>query len=242
MECSLDNTLAHTAPIAFPVNEMYNAMGVYQGTLTAGQPGFTQLTTFNKYDYLPDLSLQFQWNPRQSQDVVSPVTYKPVFTRLNFNMSVKFGGPGPMGKVRVTYLMFKNPLESSDKINVNLPGTLGAYRNLAIKADDQWKNAFNPRFHKIVYDRWITFPNPCRADGEKANVNRYISIPYKYQDQDVLTPDYNQHPTGQVFWTNIPLRQQVWCIISCNQEITASVNSLALSKLDTWRDHHGKKG
>jgi len=233
--------LSHAAPIAFGVNDMYNSMGVYAGTIVTGTPGFTQITTFNKYDYLSDIGEQFQWNPRQSQDQVSPIQYKPVFTRLNLQFNCKWAGPGPQGKIRVTYLKMK-PHDSSDKLNVTLPATLGAYRNLAINPAQQERNAFNPRFHKVVYDQWVTFPNPCRTADEKANVQRRLSIPYKYDDTDLLAPDFDNHPTGQTYWTNTRIDKQLWCIISCNTEMDTALFTMSMQKLDSWRDMHGVKG
>lgn len=244
MELSFPSSvvLTDTEPFGFLVNNMYNNYGVYQGNITTGTPGFTQVATFNKYDYLTDIAEQYQWNARQGTDLVSPIQYKPIFTRINMRFRLKFAGPGPSARVRVTYLTLKNPLTASDKINVNLPGVLGAYRNLAINASSQKRNAFNPRFHKILYDKWISFKNVCRTTDEKANVDRRLSIPFKYNDSDVLRPDYDNFPLGQLFWTNIPLHQQVWCIISCNTEMNEALSTLTMDRQDSWRDLHGIKG
>lgn len=242
-ECAIASaTLQSNTPLAFLVNAMYNNEGVYAGNLTTGTPGFTQVGTFNKYDFLTDIGEQYQWNARQSLDTVSQATYKPIFTRVNMSLNVKYAGPSPLGRVRVTYFKLKNPHLSSDKVNVNLPQTLGAYRNMAINAAQQTRNSFSSRFHTILYDKWVVFPNPCRTADEKANVNRRLSIPFKYKDSDILSPDYDQHPPAQDFWTNIPIADQVWCLISCNVEMDTALFSLHMDRKDSWRDKHGVGG
>lgn len=246
MDCGLSLlTLPHAdQPIAFILNNMYNNQPIFQGLVdpATGLASGIPVDTFNKAVYSSDLQDQYEWNARTSNEQISQVQYKPVFTRLNLKFNAKYAGVSANGRARVTILKLKEGYPGSNKIDVALPDALGAYRNLAVDASDPSRNYFSSKFHNILYDRWITFPNENRTDAEKTAPERYISIPWRYHDNEVCNPDFNQNPTGQQFWTNTPMKDQIWCIISVNKALDAALGNISMSRLDSWRDKHGTHG
>lgn len=234
----------YNQPIGFILNNMYNNQPMWQGLVSAtGVASYNPVGTFNKAVYDPGLQDQYEWNARSGNVEVSPITYKPVFTRLNVKFGVKQAGPatGPC-RARITILKLKNGYEATNKINVAIPDALGAYQNLAIDSSDPSRNFFSPRFHNILYDKWVTIPNLNRLDTEKTFSERYISIPFKYNDNERLKPDFNNNPTGQNFWTNVPIKDQIFALISVNRSMDAGLAYISLSRLDSWRDFHGIQG
>lgn len=231
-------------PIAFEVTNFYNANPVYQGLVdpATGLATGQVVGSFNKPVYDAGLQDQYEWNARGASDVVSQITYKPVFTRLNFKFTAKNGGASRPARVRVTLLKFKGGYHDSNKLSVGLPTALGAYRNLCLETGDPSRNFFSPRFHNIVYDRWITLPNNCKTAEEKSIEERFLSIPHTFKDYERVTPDFDQHPPGQLVWTNTPINQQMWCIISCNTPADSLLSQISMSRLLSWRDFHGVAG
>ena len=231
-------------PIAFCLNNMYNNQSIFQGLVSAT----TQLASaqpvgsFNKATYSADLQDQYEWNARTGNEQISQVQYKPVFTRLNLKFTTKMAGVSPTGRARITILKLKEGYVPSNKIDVALPDALGAYRYLAVEASDPSRNYFSSKFHNVMYDRWVTFPNENRTDAEKSAPERFISIPWKYKDNEVLNPDFNNNPTAQAFWTNVPIKDQIWCIISVNKAMDGQLAGISMSRLDSWRDKHGTHG
>lgn len=229
-------------PVAFCLNNMYNAQPVFKGTIVGTVPSVTTIGAFNKYTYETTLDDQFEWNARQNADVVSPIKYKPIFTRMN--LSILFNNPsvstppnaGPCGKVRITILKLKNPLINSNKIDCSIPTRLGAYRRLAAHISDGERNSFNPRFHNVLYDKWVNLYSP----GQPRNT-KFLSIPWKY-DETVLAADFDDNPPGQLFYTNIPVKQQIWCILSVDPDAATNITTVNMSRKDSFRDHHGISG
>lgn len=233
----------YNQPLAFGVNNMYNNQPIWQGLVSAtGVASNNPVGTFNKAVYDPGLQDQYEWNARSGNVEVSPITYKPVYTRLNFKFGVGMTGTSGAARARITLLKLKKGYEATNKINVAIPDALGAYQNLAIDSSDPSRNFFSPRFHNILYDKWISIPNVNRTDTEKSFTERYVSIPYKYADNERLKPDFNNNPTAQSFWTNVPIKDQIFCLISVNRVMDDAMKFISLSRLDSWRDFHGIQG
>ena len=236
----LTNLPSGGQPIAFAVNDFYT-QSILKGTITAaaGQ----NIATFNKTGnalspavYQSDIDDCYEWNAR-SQDVVSPIEYKPVFTRINIHTKVVWNGVSDGGTFRITVLKVK-PFNATNKLDINLPSALGAYRKLCWPQYTDDKNFFNKKFHTILYDKTVRVENPCRTSGETKNVEKMFSIPVRYGNQ-VLKPDFNNNPVGQEFWTNVPQRDQIWCLISCSPALDSKISQIGMSKYDMWRDPHG---
>ena len=188
-----DNMPASTRPIAFLLNNFYEQTiykGVVVNQLASYQPGAALV----RQTYQSDLDDEYEWNARRNTDEVSPVEYKPVYTRLRLSFDATMAGLTFPGKVRITILKVK-PYDTSNKLNVSLPAALGAYRYLAERDYDPKRNYFEKKYHDVVYDKWITFNGSNRTGAETSVLRKAITISWRYKDM-VHKPDLTNNPVG----------------------------------------------
>lgn len=217
-------------PVLFGVNNFYD-QDVYRGSITSGIATYSVAGTFTRQTYRTDLDDEYEWNARRNSDTVSLIEYKPVFTRLNMNFQFAQAAATFPSRVRVTILKVK-PYNSSNKLSVTLPTTLGAYRWLA-NDPSSYQNFFSKTYHTILVDKWI----PLRAPPNSAatTFSKNLRIDFRHSAA-VLRPDISTTPPGQNFWTNIPVKDQIWCLVSTD---AGYMTSMRVSKFDVWRDPHG---
>lgn len=226
-----DNLPANNRPILLGMNNFYD-QPVYKGQVTSGIATYANAGTLARQTFISDLNDEFEWNAHRNQETVSTVAYKPIFTRMNVlfvfnnNQTTTY-----TGKVRLTILKVQ-PFHSSNKLNVNLPTTLGAYRYLA-GPTNQYTNYFDKRYHKVMKDVWLNIKPP--SDSAATTFTRNIKLDFKY-DAHVLKPEINL-TNGENFWTNTKTNEQIWCLISTDAQ--AYLNDVTISKFDVWRDQHG---
>lgn len=217
-------------PVLFGLNNFYD-QEVYRGSVAGGIATYSSIASFSRHTYRSDLDDEYEWNARRNNDTVSLIEYKPVFTRLN--MAFTFGVAGAVypSRVRITILKIK-PYNSSNKLNVTLPTTLGAYRWLANDSSG-YQNFFDKTYHTVLIDRWI----PLRAPPNSAQTtfNRNLRIDFKH-NAAILKPDISALPTGQTFWTNVPVKDQIWVLVSTD---AGYMTNMRVNKFDVWRDPHG---
>lgn len=230
------NKPAPGTPLLFGLNNFYD-QEIYKGTLPFDStiPGFAVVTNFARNAYQADLDDEFEWNARRNTDLVSTVEYKPVFTRLNFKLTFTSSAAVTPGKVRITILKVK-PYSVSNKLNVSLPATLGSYRWLANAATSQYNNHFDKAYHTVLADKWISVTPP--ANSSLTTFTRELRMDYRY-DATILKPDITSTPSAQNFWTNVPVKDQIWCLVSADGEASAPMTECYISKFDVWRDPHG---
>lgn len=239
--CNLtgSNLPTPSQPLAFVLNNFYD-QPIYKGAVITGTgiqgiASFTVGPTIERQTYQTDLDDIFEWNARRNTDEVSLVEYKPVYTRLKLVFRYTMPGNGFPAMARVTVIKVK-AYQSSNKLNVTIPGALGAYRNLANREFDPQRNYFDKRYHTVLYDKWVktTFTNDSNVTDL---LSREVTISWKYKDM-VHKPDITNNPTGQSFWTNVPQREVLWVLISAGDH-SDRLSSLEIGKFDTWRDPHG---
>jgi len=226
------------SPVAFLVNDLYNNSHVMKGVLTNGVPGFAENSTWSNVINDTDIGAAYQTLTREN-DVLSPVVYKPIFSRINLTFRVGWHGTWPLaGYIRVTILKMKSYNQTS-KLMTQLPGNLGAMRYLANESSN--RNYFNPDYHRVLLDKWIKFTpeKSTTTAGTDCNlIQRTISIPWKFGQRETLRPDFQGDPAER-FWTNVPEPQQTWCLISCGANLDAHLQKLSLGRCNSWRDQHG---
>lgn len=223
-------------PIAFMVSSFYED-AIYKGVITGGIATFARSSTaFAQSTFQSDLNDEFEWNAN-NQDTVSLSEYKPVFTRLNFHFKFLFQNVSDGGDLRITLLTIRD-YNYSNKLSLNLPTSLGAYRNLCWPQYNINKNYFNSRYHKIIYDRTWHFRNKNDASGQSCQFEKDISIPVRYGNM-VLRPDFTNHPSGQEFWTNVPKNKIIWCLVSTSPGLDGKMVNMGIGRYDSWRDAHG---
>jgi hypothetical protein len=95
------------SPVAFLVNDLYANSHVMKGVITNSIPGFAENSTFSNVLNDTDIASTYQWQTREN-DVVSPVVYKPVYSRMNFTFRVNWHEVWPVaGYIRVTIFRLK---------------------------------------------------------------------------------------------------------------------------------------
>ena len=227
----------HDSPCAFLVNDLYHGSHCMKGVITSGTPSFAENAVFQNINSPADIASQYSWVNRE-QDVVSTLVYKPIYSRMNFTFKLTFPGltPAP-GYVRITIFKVK-PFLASNKIDVALPQTLGAYRYLANELPN--RGYFSPDYHRILLDKWIKFSPTIQTDSnaDRCVMHRTVSIPWKFGQREVMRPDFTGD-TGERFWTNIPEAQQTWCLISVGQNLNGMLTNMSIGRINSWRDQHG---
>lgn len=228
------------APLCFAINDFYAGTPVYRGTLVGGVPGFSLSSHFSRTPYMPDMNDNFEWAARMNGDEVSSIEYKPVSTKLDFEL--RFNSMNSIdypAEVRVTLLRVK-PITLEGSIDCSLPTRLGAYRSLCSDPTDPTTNYFSKRLHEVLYDRRIIIP----TDADRQKRLYTFSIPYTFKKEHVIKPDQTNHPAGQLFVQNVPQNDIVWCLISANTEAHNhfETNGLRIRRQLKWRDRHGVEG
>jgi hypothetical protein len=225
-----DNLPSTQYPILFGLNNFYE-QPIYKGRNNSGVATYAQVGHFTKIPYFSDLNDEFEWNAKRNQDVVSSAEYKPIFTRLNIKFQFANSLQTGTTKIRITLLKIK-PYIASTKLNVNLPGALGAYRYLATGAGQSNANYFDKKLHTILVDKWINVKAPILS-AVQTTFDKEVRIDYRY-DSTILRPNITSSPSDQNWWTNTSTKDQIWCLISTNSE--ASMEHISISKFDVWRD------
>lgn len=227
-------------PLCFAINDFYNGTPVYMGTLVAGVPGFNLAGTFNRNTYQSDMMDAYEWNARMNTEHVSHIEYKPVSTRLDFEMIFNDMGSLDQGaQVRVTLFKVK-PIRYAGAVDCTLPERLGAYRNLSTHYTDPKANNFSPRLHEVLYDKRLKILN----DSTRPIRTIQFSIPYTFKTGHVIRPDITSQPAGQVFVQTVPQNDIIWCMVSCNNEahVKFDVAGLKIRRMLKWRDRDGIQG
>jgi hypothetical protein len=228
-------------PVCFMVNDFYNDAPVWKGVHypVSGDVGYSQIAVTERPSYNSDLLDQYEWNARQNTDAVSEIEYKPVYRRMNFHIETNLSGAYAPMKFRITLFKLKPVQLATNQIDCQLPSRLGAYRYLADSNNQIKQNSFNPRFHTVIYDKWVTI----KSDSTSPTKSTFVSIPYKFGDTDLVKPDFTNLPTGQTFWTNVPQNDIVWAMISVSGNATHPiVSKITCKSFFSWRDKHGIQG
>lgn len=221
------------SPVCFLVNSLYDHSHIMKGVLTNGVPSFAENALFQDVVNDTDIGAQYQWQTRENDDV-SQLVYKPIMSRINFNFKVGWHGSWPLaGYIRITIFRIK-PFLASNKLDVALPQTLGAYRYLANESSN--RNYFNADYHNVLLDKWIKFSpeKSTTTAGTDCNlIQRTISIPWKFGQSEVCRPDHTGDPNER-FWTNTPEASHTWCMISCGANIDAHLQKVEIGRVNSW--------
>ena len=232
---------SQASPMCFAINDFYKNSPLYRGTLSGGVPGaIIDATKFSRIAYNGDMNDQYEWVARLNSDDVSAIEYKPISTRLDFEMRFNnMNSNDYPAEVRVTLFKVK-PINLEGSVDCALPSRLGAYRNLCSEATDINTNYFSPRLHEVIYDKRIKVP----TDNDTIKKQVTFSIPYTFKTNHVIKPDFTTLPAGQVFSNSVPADEIIWCLISANTQAFNKFegNGLKIRRMLKWRDRHGIEG
>lgn len=224
------------APVAFCVSSFYDEH-VYRGVITSGQATYAAVGTFLRQTLRSDLEDEYEWNAKRNSEAVSPIMYKPVFTRLSFRFFINYAGLSNPGRIRITVFKVK-PYQASSKFNCSMPYALGAYRAMADTPSSPQRNYFDKQLHTVLYDKWIKVTPRTVTAGETDQRDITCIIPFKFPDV-VYRPDFTTTPTTQTFFTNTPISQQIWCLVSADDAIAGHLVDIHVGRFNMWRDAHG---
>lgn len=230
------NLPTNDRPIAFMLNDFYDQM-TYKGVNLSGNATFAPAVQLQRQTYKSDLNDNYEWNAKRNTDTVSPIQYKPVYTRLRLSFDALFDGSDYAETMRVTILKVKS-YEATNKLFVTLPTALGAYRNLSERDYSPDRNYFDKQYHSVLYDKWVSFRPKAMDSSDSSKIRKQVTISWRYKDE-VFKPDFTDAPSGQTFWTNVPQNQQYWVLISASSGMTGHLQTMEIGKFDSWRDMHG---
>lgn len=227
-------------PLCFAMNSFYNNTTIYQGQVSATAVPSAVPTGINltKPVFDVDLADQYQWNEQNNQELVSTVQYLPVYQKLKITLTGTLKSthsqPFPI-RYRITFFRLKNQSIASDKLNMEMPSTLGAYWRMC---DDNpsTRNHFTKHRHEVLMDRWVSIRPPNNAN-DLDSVYRTIEMPYSFPVKPIRFNKTAQ-PANQKFYENVPQEDIIWCLISSNQTQNNGINVNLERKL-TFRDAHG---
>jgi len=224
-------------PILIGLNDFYDQL-IKRGVNTAGVATYNNVKQLNRQSYNSDLNDEHEWNARRNEEVVSSVQYKPVYTRLQLTFDLIQTGIRYNAPIRITVLKLK-PYANTNKLAINLPMHLGAYRYLAERPYATNKNYFDKKYHSILYDKWININVDNKTAEEQSNIRKNCTISWRYKDNKILKPDFATVPSGQEFFTNVPIQEQIFVLVSVNSELDDKLQSMEIGKFDVWRDDSG---
>lgn len=251
--CRLTSTVAgqfpyKEHPVAFLLNSFYNNDTVYRGDIQqpSGVPSGLPIgpnTVFTKQLFDTNIDSRFQWLAINNQELVSQTQYLPIATKLNFRIRSRLVDTiNEPVKFRISIIKLKRqPQGAGPATLMSLPTYLGAYRALA-SDDFRDRNRFSKIRHTVLFDRWITFNPPSNTGAtSKLVYNCY----YNHYFKGINPVNKNQHLepgpiVDQDLITNIPEKDLVWCLISCNASaFVQSQFTIDMQRVNTWRDHKG---
>ena len=244
---------SNVSPKAFMANCFYAQGGagggtpIYSGFVTPGPvpgtgvPGAVEINSFKKAEFgdaLDDLDGQYQWNEYNNSNQVSAIRYMPVYAVYRFRIASSLLQEDLPHRYRITFLKIKSPyLNSSSRSYTALPSNLGAYWRM-IENDVTERNYFSPRLHTIIADRFITVHPPpgVTQDGEAYVRKATIKLSF----DKLMTPNFlnTSEVPNQNMWTNTPIQDQIWCIISSAQGLDNGAE-IQCTRSICWRDPHG---
>lgn len=235
-------------PIAFMANCFYakdenGGTPMYYGSVNAQtkDPTITTVDQFEKatFSALDDLNPQYLWNEYNNKNQVSAIRYLPLSAVYKFRISSSILQTSLPHRYRITFLKIKNALlNSTARSNLTLPNNLGAYWHMC-ENDVENRNYFNSKYHKIIYDKFIIVQPP---DGAATSAQVYVkkrTFSLKFPLKQ-MTPNFiaTTEVPNQNMWTNTPIDDQIWCIISTSQGLNNGAQILITRHLK-WKDAHG---
>lgn len=223
-------------PYAFCVNNLYNDAPIMYGTINSLVPTYAINRKFSNVEAPQDIGSIYLFNHKQQEDTVSNGHFMPIKSTLKFTIR-HTSGPNFV-PVRIRFTIFKVK-QIEGNVQAKMPQNLGAYRNMC-SDDPKLRNHFNTNKHHIVLqDKWVTLRT---TDVVKNHNLRTITMPV-YFPPKLLEPEITStNPSGQDFNTNIPYKEQIWCLVSSNLSLTdsnAAELDIYCERWNTWRDATG---
>ena len=149
------------------------------------------------------------WQDTQN-DQCSLTQYLPLSSKLMFEFTIQMLPTSVPIWIRIDFLKMKSTRMTSIEHQWNLPTCLPGFGNLASDHLNV-RNSINPAlFTRARKTRWIKLS----PSDTTSVVTRRITENIQFSGK-ILKPDIADHATsGETFYSNVPLKDQLWCIIS----------------------------
>lgn len=256
------NRCSNTTPLFFMANSFYadgNPPGggtkIYQGSVNATThiPQMsTDSSTMNFIKRINDSNVLLdQYNfgaQNDTRTLVSKDQYLPIQANYTFNFSGITMKPGfPAVRFRVTFFKLRYQQIASSAKDFTLPGAGGALWHMC-EDDSMLRNYFSKVHHQIVADKFLlirspkgtvtTNPDGSTSPNEIKLEDRSLRFRLKFPPKP-LTPMFGGSTLPEQPWTNIPVQDQLWCLISTNLPRNSSlVPDIEINRALYWRDRH----
>ena len=238
-------------PLGFMANSFYakdenGGTHIYYGSVNAvtKNPTSSSVMQFEKETFpaVADLNPQYEWNAYNNANQISAIRYLPMACVYKFRISSSILQPDIPHRYRITFLKIKSRsviVNSTARSNATLPGNLGAYWYLCSN-DMANRNYYNPKYHKILHDKFIVVNPPTGAATESKVYVEKRTFKLNFGKPKIMTPNFINTTTvpNQTMWTNTPIGDQIWCIISSAQA-SGNAAEVQCTRHLVWRDPHG---
>ena len=178
------------------------------------------------------------WQDSQN-DACSLTQYMPLSSKLMFEFTITNMPASAIPIwIRIDFVKMKNTYTTSIEHQWNLPTCLPGFGNLATEHLNV-RNAINPAlFTKVRKTRWLKLAPSDSPSVVTRRVTENIQFPGK-----ILKPDIADYASsGETFYSNVPLKDQVWCIISSSTTTGSGWPAgchVEMRRHNKWRDPHG---
>jgi len=227
---------SNNAPICFMLNDFTTPKTIFNGYVNAGlQPGYQNWGNMAPQTFQSYLTPASQWNAQRNLATASKHQYKPISSRVTVNMDMTLPDSYKPARIRFTVLKVKPYTPTQSGITCALPYNLGAYINLAQEPGTPYRNFFYKKYHTILYDQTKIIRNNLDTELREITFN-YV---HRFSGTDVVSPHISNTPTGQTVYTNTSPKDQIWVLMSFEDNIGANLTSMSTVQYNVWRDQLG---
>ena len=178
------------------------------------------------------------WQDTQN-DQCSLTQYLPLSSKLMFEFTITGMAAGAIPIwLRIDFVKMKNTYSTSTEHQWNLPTCLPGFGNLATEHLNE-RNSINPAlFTRVRKTKWLCLKPSDTTSVITRRVTQTVQFPGK-----ILKPDIADFASsGETFYSNVPLKDQVWCLISSSTPSGTSWPQgvrVEMRRHNKWRDPHG---
>jgi len=231
-------------------NSVGSGTAVYQGTVNATTLVPVLNTDTNSMNFIkrindPTAILdRFDFGAQNDRrTLVSLDQYLPVQANYTFNFDNITMIPGiPAVRFRVTFFKERFPQIQSTAKDFSLPAQAGALWHMC-EDDPVKRNFFSKVHHHIIADKYILIKSPvghlatANSPAEVKNISRSLRFNIKFPPKPVTPMFGGQANVQETPWTNIPITDRVWCLISCNLPRASIISpNIDITRAVYWRD------
>lgn len=243
-------------PLCFLLQDYNNEQQVYRGQPT--DPFYIVPGTFGMMEQPEYITGSKRWGDHNQELIADFRTgFLPLKKTFELRMSCQPNAGNAHYPIRMNVKFVRMRLSQymtqTTDTSYNLPQNILAYGNLLVRPTvDNYseRNWLNPTIHEVLFDRTYNMtPGPKEnwpMAPNTANIyTRVKRFSYTFPER-FLRVNADPGEIQQEMWSHIPIRDQVWCIISCDANTIGQAEDFRLKasliQHKSWRDHYGTSG